>query len=173
MTPSNFVFVIAFTCRITVLHLKLLELAKLNADWNFESIASSDWKSWFSQDPKDAVFFQLQTKSLFVFQYSLAVGEWLVTDISLPCWLICSRNKPHKDVSVGYRCTSCVCCKETGWRPSAFDHSKGLPMSLLINTLAWLIAIRLCLFKLKFHAIYLFMEKNTPYRRNVKYLEEG
>lgn len=41
-----------------------------------------------------------------------------------------------------------------------------------MHTFAWLIAIRICLFKLKFHAIYPFMVKNTSYNKNVKYLEE-
>lgn len=61
--------------------LKLLVLAKLNADWNYESPASLDWNLCFSQDPEDLLI----ANKTFIFQSSPAVGEWLVTNISLPC----------------------------------------------------------------------------------------
>lgn len=74
--------------------LKSPVLAKLNADWNYGSTASLDWNLCFSQDPKDLLI----ANKIFVFQCSPAVGEWLVTNIRLPCWLTCSSDKPLRDV---------------------------------------------------------------------------
>lgn len=74
--------------------LKSLELAKLNADGNSESTASSDWNLCFSQDAKDLLI----ANKVFVFQSFPAVGTWLVTNIRLPRWLIWSSNKPLRDV---------------------------------------------------------------------------
>lgn len=50
--------------------------------------------------------------------------------------------------------------------------TRGLPVRLAVHALARLAAGRTRLFKLKCHAIYPFMVKNTFQKRNVKYLEE-
>lgn len=145
--------------------LKSLMLAKLNADWKSESTAPLDWNLSFSQDPKDLLI----ANKIFVFQYSPAVGDWLVTNIRLPYWLMCNSNKPLRDVFVGYWCMSWVCCKGTAWTPRAFHHLKGLPKSLVMHTLACLIATRICLIQISWNLPFI---ENYSYKKNVKYLEE-
>lgn len=74
--------------------LRSLMLAKLNAAWKSEGTAPLGWNLCFSQDPKDLLI----ANEIFIFQSSAPVGEWLVTTIRLPCWLMCISNKPLRDV---------------------------------------------------------------------------